>query len=343
MGRAGMGRGAVPIIAAAAAVLVARRRRLRPLDGRVVLITGGSRGLGLELARRAAERGARIAICGRDDASLEGARDELERTGAQVIAVRCDVGRADEVRDMVAAVERGLGPVDVLIANAGTITVGPVEVQDPEDFREAMDTMFWGVVHSVLAVLPGMRTRGDGAIAVITSVGGKVAVPHLLPYAAAKFAAVGFSEGLAAEVAADGVRVTTVVPGLMRTGSHLNATFKGRHRGEFTWFGVGASLPLVAVDVRRAATQVLDAVERGRVEVFVGWPAKVAARVHGVVPGTTTRVLAGVDRLLPSGGAATSRRGYESQTWVTRSPITLLGARAARRQRQLQHSRGSEG
>jgi short-subunit dehydrogenase len=212
--------------------------------------------------------------------------------------------------------------------------------------------MLWGAVHPALAVLPGMRARGDGAIAVVTSIGGKVAVPHLLPYATAKFAAVGFSEGLAAEVAADGVRVTTVVPGLMRTGSHLNALFAGRHRAEFTWFGLAASLPVLSVDVRRAATQVLDAVERGRVEIIIGWPAKLAARVHGLMPATTTRVLAAVDRLLPSpGGAGQGRRpGHESETPVTRSPATLLGARAAERQRQLDHAkrsthhtRGSEG
>lgn len=305
------------------------------LSGRVVLVTGGSRGLGLELSRQALDRGARVAICGRDERALGEAQAELSRRG-EVLAVRCDVADPEQVRDLVAAVESRLGEVDVLLANAGVITVGPAVHQTADDFREAVDIMYWGVVHPVLAVLPGMRRRRSGRIAVITSIGGRVSVPHLLPYSGAKFAAVGFSEGLCAEVAADGIRVTTVVPGLMRTGSHLNASFKGRHRKEFTWFGLGASLPLLSVDVRRAARHILDAVERGAVLTSIGLPAVVASRVHGLMPGTTVRVMRLVARLLPAaGGIETARRtGVQSTTRVTESPLGGLGRRAADRQGQ---------
>jgi NAD(P)-dependent dehydrogenase (short-subunit alcohol dehydrogenase family) len=305
------------------------------LSGKVVLVTGGSRGLGLELARQALDRGARVAICGRDERTLGEAQGELSRRG-EALAVRCDVTDPEQVRDLVASVESRLGEVDVLLANAGVITVGPAVHQTAEDFREAMDVMYWGVVHPVLAVLPGMRRRHSGRIAVVTSIGGRVSVPHLLPYSGAKFAAVGFSEGLCAEVAADGIRVTTVVPGLMRTGSHLNASFKGRHRQEFTWFGLGASLPLLSVDVRRAAQRILDAVERGAVLTSIGLPAVVASRVHGLMPGTTVRVMRLVARLLPAAGGieAARRTGVQSTTRVTESALGELGRRAADRQGQ---------
>ena len=327
--------GAAAMLGVAARAL-RRSLPVRSLAGKVVLITGGTRGLGLEMARQAAADGARVAICGRDGSSLDEARRELSTAGATVVAVRCDVSDREDVSRMVAAVVAQLGEVDLLIANAGVIAVGPLEEQATADFEEAMAIMYWGTVHPVLAVLPAMRRRGDGSIAIVTSIGGKVAVPHLLPYSGAKFAAVGFSEGLHAEVAAQGVRVTTVVPGLMRTGSHLRAQFKGRNREEFSWFALGASLPVVSMDVRRAARTILRAVCRGDAEVAVGLPAAVALRLGGVAPAATARVLAGMAALLPAPGGVGRERvpGSHSETPLTRSSITVLGRRAAARQRQ---------
>ena len=138
-----------------------------------------------------------------------------------------------------------------------------METMDIRDFREAMDVMYWGVVNTSLAVLPSMIERRRGHIVNITSIGGKISVPHLLPYSSAKFAAVGFTQGLAAEVRQHGVHVTNIAPGLMRTGSHLHAKFKGRQEDELTWFGLGASAPLLAMDADRAAQQVISALERG--------------------------------------------------------------------------------
>jgi short-subunit dehydrogenase len=324
------------LIASAAGLALRLRRPHRVVAGRVVLVTGGSRGLGLEISRVAVRRGARVAICARDPGEFEAARSELAADGAEVVAIPCDVGDAAAVAAMVAEVERRLGAVDVLVANAGIITVGPEGTQTREDFVAAMDVMYWGVVNCVLAVLPGMRERRRGSIAVITSIGGKLATPHLLPYAGAKFAAVGFAEGLRAETAGDGVRVTTVVPGTMRTGSHVNAAFKGQHRREYSWFALAASLPLISVDAGRAARRVIAGIERGDAEVIIGLPARVATRLHGLFPATTVRLLGVVDRLLPDAGGigAESRRGADSESALTESPATALGRRAARRQRQ---------
>src|SRR5690606_4950492 len=147
--------------------------------------------------------------------------------------VPCDVSDSAQVGKMLETIEAELGPVEVLVNNASIIQVGPLESQEIEDFERAMEINFWGTLHTTLAVLPEMRRRGAGRIVNITSIGGKVAIPHLLPYDCAKFAVVGFSEGLRAEVARHGISVTTVVPGLMRTGSPVNAFFKGDAEREF--------------------------------------------------------------------------------------------------------------
>lgn len=302
------------------------------LSGRVVLITGGSRGLGFAMAQEFAKNGACLVICARDQDELDRAQRELQRFGTEVLAVRCDVAVLDDVSRMVDAATARFGRIDILINNAGIISVGPLEHQTLTDFQESMDVMFWGIVYPTLAVLPQMRARREGRIANITSIGGKVAVPHLLPYTCAKFAAVGFSEGLRAELAKDNIKVTTVVPGLMRTGSHLNAYFKGKHNSEFTWFAAGSTSPVSSTSARHAARTVVSAVRRGAAEVIITPQAKLVALAHGVAPGLTSDVLGVVNRALPgSGGVGQERRtGNESETQVTRSVFFELGRRAAR-------------
>lgn len=300
-------------------------------NGKVVVITGGSRGLGLALAQEAARHGARLAICARDQRELEMARKQIGMQ-AEVGTYVCDVTNYDEVVSWINSVRSQFGQIDVLINNAGLITAGPLEAQTLSDFQEALDVMYWGFVYTTLAVLPHMKARREGSIANITSIGGKVAVPHLLPYCAAKFAAVGFSEGLHAELAKSGIHVTTVVPGLMRTGSHLNAFFKGNHRSEFTWFSLSATLPFSSISAESAARKIISAIRHHRAEVILSPQAKAIALLHGVAPGLTSDLLGVVNRILPASQGDPSIRytGTESETAVTRSFVTRLGRRAAR-------------
>src|SRR5437016_396384 len=225
--------------------------------GKTVLITGGSRGLGLVLARQFVAEGAKVAICARDADELDRAFEDLARRGGRVVTVPCDLTVPEHVNEMVAVVERRLGPIDVLINNAGIIGIGPVDHMGLDDFHKAMAGNFYSALHSTLAVLPRMRGRKRGRIVNITSIGGKVSVPHLLPYSASKFALVGLSEGLRAELARAGIQVSTICPGLMRTGSPRHAFFKGRHRAEYAWFSISDSLPLTSISAESAAGEIL--------------------------------------------------------------------------------------
>lgn len=318
--------------ALAARALWKRTRAAADFRGQVVVITGGSRGLGYAIAQEFAFRGARLVICARDKAPLREAEQHLRAFGAEVLAVACDVGHRHEAEGLIRQATEKFGRVDVLVNNAGTIEVGPLETQTVDDFEQAMRTMFWGAVYTSLAVVPQMSARRNGRIANVTSIGGKVAIPHLLPYCSAKFATVGFSEGLCAELAKDGIKVTTVVPGLMRTGSHMNAVFKGDHRKEYSWFSLGATLPVVAMSATRAATRIVNAVARGSAEVVLSPQAKAFSLAHGIAPGLVAEALGMVNRVMPGTGSRDHQRfsGKESETAVSRSFLTSLGRSAGR-------------
>jgi len=317
-------------------------RRVREFNfaGKSVLITGGSRGLGLVLARELVGRGARVAICARDREELERARIDLRGRGAgDVLAFPCDVTDRAQVQELVRLCQDRFGGIDVLINNAGVIQVGPVEVMTVEDYEEAMRTHFWGPLYTTLAVLPEMRRRRAGRIVNISSIGGKIGVPHLVPYSASKFALVGLSEGLRAELAKDGIVVTTVCPGLMRTGSPRNATFKGQHRAEYAWFSISDALPVSAIGAERAARRIIDGCARGEAEVIVSLQAVLAVKFHALFPELTADMMSLMNRLLPdAGGIGTqSAKGKESQSAFSPSLLTTLSDTAARRNNEMAH------
>jgi NAD(P)-dependent dehydrogenase (short-subunit alcohol dehydrogenase family) len=278
-------------LATAGGRAVTRWRTRFDFRDRTILITGGTRGLGLEIARQAGLAGARVAICGRDSDTLARARETLSQTGADILAESCDVTDRAQVAELIRSVQAAYGHIDVLINNAGTVEVGPVGVMTATDFERDMATNFWGPLNIIMAVLPHMRPRGEGRIVNIASIGGKLSVPHLLPYSSSKFALVGLSEGLRAELRASGIMVTTVCPGLMRTGSPRHATFKGQHDAEYTWFDLADNVPLLSMNVARAARRILNATRYGKSHVALSLPAKVADKVHRLFPGWTSDAL----------------------------------------------------
>lgn len=309
------------------------------LRDKTVLITGGSRGLGLVMAREFARHGSRLALCARDEEELERARLDLEKFSVEVMVVRCDVRNRQEVNDMVAAVNARFGNVDVLVNNAGVIQVGPLEVMTEEDFEQAMQAHFWAPLNTIMAVLPSMRQRKAGRIVNIASIGGKVAVPHLVPYSASKFALVGLSKGLRAELMKDGISVTTVCPGLMRTGSPRNAEFKGQHRFEYAWFSISDALPLLTVSAENAARQVVRACKRGEAELVISIPAKIAVLFESLFPEAMYQILGMVNQLLPEpGGIGTQKaKGKESTSAWSPSWLTTLNEEAAVRNNEVLH------
>jgi short-subunit dehydrogenase len=289
--------GTVAASLATAVVLHRTLGRRTPAPGSVVVITGGSRGLGFAIADRFARTRVRLVLAARTMSELQQAQSALLERHSHLRSedfylVAADLSLPEEADRLIAETVARFGRIDVLVNNAGIIEVGPVEAQTLEIFEHTMKVNFFAALYTTWAALPHMRTQAPlsgshrASIVNIASIGGKVSVPHMLPYSAAKFALVGFSEGLHAELRHKGIRVTTVCPGLMRTGGENHARFVGDKTGEQRWFMFAAKTPGISVTVEYAADCVYKATMQRRAEITISPQAFLAARFAGVFPET---------------------------------------------------------
>jgi short-subunit dehydrogenase len=325
---------------AAAIIQSSQKKRFSYFHGKTVLITGASRGLGLALAEELGRRGARLVLAARDPYELDRARNILLSRGCiadenDLYTFSADLRDQKQAEELIKQTTERFGSIDVLINNAGVISVGPIENQAAEQFRDQMESNFFSGLYCTLAVLPQMLGRKKGAIANITSLGGKIAVPHLLPYTASKFAAVGFSQGLGIELASKGICVTTVVPGLMRTGSHRNAQFSGDAPREYRWFSLAANTPGVSIAASRAARQIANAIVSRSAEVTITPQAFVVSRMGNVAPAMYRLIMRGMNVFLPKAqtGEQQVQRGEDVRQYEW-FPASSIGSSAAQRYNQ---------
>ena len=315
-----------------------KRSRKFEFKGKKVLITGGSRGLGLNLAKKLATQGAEIAIVARNHDVLENAKSDIEKHSKLPVHIySCDLKDRNQVIAMSDYFVNKFGSVDVLINNAGIMQVGPENSTTIDDFDDAMNTHFWAPLLLTRAVIPGMKEKKSGRIINISSIGGKISVPHMIPYSASKFALTGLSEGFHAELKKDNIYVTTVCPGLMRTGSYRNAMVKGNNKNEFAVFSILANSPVTSISVDCAANKIINSSKYGCAEVSLSLQSRIATMLHGVSPSITSFLMSLINTILPSSntGDKKSYKGFESESKWSKSALTLLGQLAAKRNNQF--------
>ncbi|SMB90728.1 SDR family NAD(P)-dependent oxidoreductase [Deinococcus hopiensis] len=319
------------LLAAGIGALSARRLLSAPypLGGKSVLITGGSRGLGLALAREFTARGAKVTLMARTGDALERAAQELRASGAAVHTVVGDITVAADLERAVEETARAHGGLDVVVNNAGLIQVGPLENMTEANFREVMEVNAFAPLCLTRAALPLLRAA-RGRVLIVASVGGKVAVPHLGPYSMSKFAVTGLGQALRAELARDGVGVTTVCPSLMQTGSARHAEVKGRQEREYALFATVDNVPVVSLDAATAARRIVDVLVRGDAEAMIGGPALLLRYAQALAPQLVADVMALTNRLLPGPTPSNEGvRGANVETPVTQNNPIKRAAEAA--------------
>jgi NAD(P)-dependent dehydrogenase (short-subunit alcohol dehydrogenase family) len=307
------------------------------LREKVVLITGGSRGLGLVLARHICARGGNVALIARDHEELARAKADLAPYGTIVLTIECDLLDGEQIRSAVRRIIDRFDKIDILINNAGIIEVGPLEHLTPEDFERSMRLHFWAPFELIFQVVPEMRIWGGGRIVNISSIGGKIAVPHMAAYSASKFALTGLSDAIRTELARDNIQVTTVAPGLLRTGSHVNAKFKGKHDNEFAWFAASAGAPLISMNADRAARKILAACRRGQPSLTLTFAARGTIAGNALFPNLTGYAMKMINRFLPRGGNEEGNQSRAGSQLPRRAPewLTRLADRATSRNNEV--------
>ena len=310
------------------------------LRDKVALISGGSRGLGLVLARHICDQGGKVALLARDPEELARAKADITARGGKVLTVECDLLDRDQIQAAARKVIDHFDRIDILINNAGMIEVGPLDHMTRDDYDRAMKLHFWAPYELVSQIVPEMRLWGGGRIVNISSIGGKVATPHFAPYSASKFALTGFSDAIRAELARDNIQVTTVAPGLMRTGSHVNAKFKGNHDAEFAWFSASAGTPVISMDADRAARKIVAAFRRGQPSLTLTFGARGAIVGNALFPNLTGYMMKFLNRFLPEAGGEEGNRSRAGGHLPRRAPewLTRMADQAVARNNETTKS-----
>ncbi|MGZ3768768.1 MAG: SDR family NAD(P)-dependent oxidoreductase [Bdellovibrio sp.] len=300
---------------------------------KVVLVAGGSRGLGFILAKQLIKEGAAITLLARNIDELQDAKNILQQLtpNAKVMVIPCDCRDRIQVKTAIEETVEHFGCINAVVNCLGVVTTAPIENTTEMDFAESMDTHFWAPYFIIEEALPYLKKETGSRIINIGSIGGIIPIPHLASYCAGKYALEGYSKTLRAELMKYDIHVTTVSPGLMRTGSMGQAHFKGQAQKEYAWFSISSSLPFITVNAERAAKKIIRASMYGKAELVISWPAKLAVQFKSLFPETFADIITFVNTLLPAPGTDEKIKGMEAHSSASTSVFTKLTEKSARR------------
>lgn len=291
----------------AAAVYAWRQRaRRRHVQGRTVLITGGSRGLGLELARKFLAAGAQVALCARNQADLERARQQLAPGGGLVSIHVADISNPQAVERLVSDVTARWGRLDILVNNAGVFMGGPMALMRLDDYQRMLRVNLIGTITVTEACRPYLERHGG--VITIVSAAGLLPAPHLAPYAVSKAGVSMYAQLLEVELASRGLETMAVYPSYMPTGSTYSADYRGAVAAEQRVVQRLMHMPFISVDHRRAGSIILNAWLSGRRVVVYPAVARFSIILTNLMPEFALRMMRLANRFYPTNQRPASGR-----------------------------------
>ncbi len=253
-----------------------------------VLITGGSEGIGKATAILFARKGYDLVLAARHSDRLQIVAQQLQSLGATApLTVSCDVTDAAQVKTLVDKALEHYGYIDVLINNAGIYASAPVEEFSLEDWHRVIDTNLWGYIHTINALLPHFLQRGKGTIVNVSSIGGKIAIPYLVPYCTSKYGVTGLTQALHAELKPQGIHVCGIYPNLIQSNFVERSIIRGKDEQDTASRRQQLENILKNPLVEKpedVANAIWDAVKNHKYEVFVG-SAQFLKTAEGFFPG----------------------------------------------------------
>jgi short-subunit dehydrogenase len=254
-----------------------------------------------------------VVLVARDEQELLNGRAHLQKDfpEARIFLSVCGITNHEELRMSIEESIAVTGGLDMLINNAGAITVGTFAAMEMIDFEAQMKLHLYAAIDAIQLLVPHFKSRGGGRIVNVCSIGGKAGVPHMSPYDASKFALAGFAQGVSGELALNKIHMTTVFPSVMRTGSPIQAVFKGDHSKEFKLFETLDNMPVLSLSAHKAAMKVLDAAAAGRSEAILGAAGKARVLMGALFPELTHFMMKLAIQRLPDGVSKERRTGAD--------------------------------
>ncbi|MUL36775.1 SDR family NAD(P)-dependent oxidoreductase [Gloeocapsopsis dulcis] len=252
-----------------------------------VLITGASQGIGKATALLFARKGYDLVLAARQPEPLQATAEEIQKLGRQAIAIPTDVRDPEQIKSLASKAIEHYGTIEVLVNNAGIYISGPVEEFSLEDWHQTIDTNLWGYIHTIYALLPHFLAQGSGTIINISSIGGKVPIPYLVPYTTSKYAVTGLTEALHSELKPKGIHVGGIYPNIIKSNFLERAIFRGKDQQDaqarLDQLNQVLNTPVIEKP-EDVAEAVWKAVKDQREEILVG-SANLSKAAYGIFPG----------------------------------------------------------
>jgi len=283
-----------------------RKKRQFTYQGKVVLVTGGARGLGYIMARQLVEEGAKVIICARDADQLDKAYVLLRNHGEVTYPYVCDITEKENIVQLAYFIKKRFGRLDVLINNTGTITINPIEQLPLNNYKKFIESHLWGPMQLVRVLIPLLSKSREAKIVNIFSVGGKISLAKSQPYDVNEIVHAVFYDNISRVITGKNIKLTAIYPEFKDQDLPVNLKLKGHSEQELAWSKFNESRPLISLYAENVGKQILKTAQIGKKTLTLPFPRELARIVNNINTELNLTLCQLVDHLVPHDSGSSS-------------------------------------